>query len=563
PLTQDGEEDFPWDADAWKAKPWTYWSPDGAWLAATKYDIRGVHQIPLLHWLKREEEVSYEYYPLVGGPTPRVELKLINVFDGRTLPIDIGSDNPYVDIVGFRKDGSELLFTLLSRDTKRLDLIAAKVTTGTTRIVMTETTDTFLYWSPYYRIRGAPIRLLRDGQRFIFQSDRNGWSQLYLYDLDKGYIRQLTDTDYPVTGLSFVDESKDLVYFTAHSDSDRPYDMHLHKIGLNGRGLERLSEPAGQHTIAFAPSGQFYLDTHSSLDRPPVVELRSADGTLIRSLSQANIKALKTLGWEPPESFVVKAADGKTNLFGVLYKPNDFDPNKQYPVVEYIYAGPQVSVVQKSFNPTTGQSIVHFGFPRALAQLGFVVFVVDGRGTPGRSKSFQDVAYRSIGKYEIGDHVAALKQVASTRPYMDMNRVGIFGVSFGGYFTIRALLKAPDIYQVGVASAPAEFGPSIPFSGSEITGDISTDPAAFQAAGNIPLAGNLEGKLRIIIGTNDVNTPFSHSMRLADAFVRAERQYDMVVIPGANHIFMYRDSARPVRYWFDAIREFLIENLDP
>ncbi len=312
-----------------------------------------------------------------------------------------------------------------------------------------------------------------------------------------------------------------------------------------------MTEGTGQHAIQFAPSNGFFLDTHSSLDRPPAVELRRADGKRMQTLSQANIDAPEKLQWRAPEEFVVKAADGQTDLYGILYKPYDFDPNKKYPVIEVIYAGPQSSwVVRQTFTPGgayTGQAL-------ALAQLGFITFIVDGRGTPERGKEFQDVVYGNFGRHEIPDHVATLRQLAERRPYMDMGRVGVIGHSWGGYFTIRALLLAPDVYHVGVASDPvvelseAEYEPYMRLP--------HNDNEGYEYGSNRRFAGKLKGKL-FLIYTSDWYTS-SQTMKMVAALIRAGKPYDLIFLPEQSHLSTLRST-----YWREAIRRYFQEHLKP
>lgn len=350
-----------------------------------------------------------------------------------------------------------------------------------------------------------------------------------------------------------MDEKTGWVYFTAHGDRQRPYDTQLYRVNLEGNGLTRLSEGTGEHNVQFAPSKKFFLDTHSSVDRPPAVELRRDDGTLLQALSRANIDALKELKWIPPEEFVVKADDGKSDIHGVFYKPYDFDPNKKYPVIESIYAGPQGSVVQHAFIP---QGWAHTA--QALAQLGFVVFMVDGRGTPERGKQFQDVAYRSLDRHVVPDHVAALKQLAEKRPYMDLTRVGIFGHSFGGYMTVRALLLAPDVYHVGVASAPVTdlyYGNAM----EVYMGLPQENKEGYEHASNLRSVEKLKGNLLLIHGTSDFSVPLSATMKMIEALIAANKHYDLILLPEQDHF--YAGASRT--YASEATRRYFQEHLKP
>ncbi|MCA1676789.1 MAG: prolyl oligopeptidase family serine peptidase, partial [Actinobacteria bacterium] len=362
-------------------------------------------------------------------------------------------------------------------------------------------------------------------------------------------LRRLTSGTWPVERLVTVDEKQGWVYFTAHGDRQRPYDTHLYRAGLEHEALEQLTSEPGRHAPVFSPSREFFLDSHSSLDQPQAVDLRRADGMLFQTVARADIEGLKTLRWAPPEEFTSKAADGRTDLYGVIYKPFDFDPSRKYPVIEIIYAGPMTTQVPRTF----------FGSRSALAQLGFIVVLLDGRGTTERGKEFQDVVYGNLGRYEISDHVAVLKQIAEQRPYMDMERIGVYGRSFGGYFAIRAMLLAPDIYRVGVAGAPVV---EVYGHGSRVEpylGLPSDNPDAYEYASNLRLAGNLEGKLLMIHGTADINAPFSQTMKMADALIRANKLFDLLVLPGVAHF----PSGEADRYWLDAIKRYFQEHLKP
>lgn len=379
-------------------------------------------------------------------------------------------------------------------------------------------------------------------------------------------IRQLTEGEFPVVRVAAVDEKAGWVYFIAQGDKQRVYDTHLYRVNLEGKGFTRLTEAPGQHDlqlfgyifhrVEFAPSEQFFLDTHSTTARPPTVELRRADGILLQTLSRANSDGLKELKWSPPEEFVVKAADGNSDLYGVLYKPYDFDPKKKYPVIEYIYGGG--SVVPRTFSPEFGMGVE----AQAMAQLGFIVFIVDGHG-PGiggtRGREFERVTYGTWGRYEIPDHVAALKQLAEKRPYMDLSRVGIIGLSMGGYYAIRALLQAPDVYHVGIAVAPViEISEHYNY---RWLGPPERNKDAYEYASNLRLAGNLKGKLLLIHGTSDTAVPFSQTMRMVEALIRAGKPYDLIVPPEWGH--WDNETRARESYRLEAIRRYFQEHLKP
>ncbi len=558
-ITTDGIKDYEWDIQRQGAK----WSPDNFKLAVKKLDYRKVPKIPVVHWLQPTAEVDWVRpessftTTKAGAPLPRTELFVVDILSRRQVRIDTGKEtDQHLHIVGWWRDGSELLFLRANRELKKVELMAANPVNGSTRVVLTETQKTFVVGIELFFAVESMFSQLEDENKFIWISERGGWNHLYLYDRDGNLIRQLTKGDFPVVTIEAVDENKGWVYFTAHTDKQRPYDTHLCRVPLGGQGFQsrsrftRLTKGTGQHDIQFAPSKGFFLDTHSSVDRPPTVELRRSDGALLQTLSKASVDALTELQWIPPEEFVVKAADGKTALYGALYKPYDFDPNKKYPVIEVIYAGPQMTFVPRTFTDWRGIN------PQAWSQLGFIVFVVDGRGTPERGKAFQDVVYGKIG-HEIPDHVATLKQLAEKRPYMDLGRVGITGHSFGGYLTIRSLLLAPDVYHVGVASAPVVD----PYYGNAMEvylGLPQNNKEGYDYASNLRLARNLKGRLLLIVGTLDA-IPFSSTMKMSEVLIRAGKPYDLLVMPEQDHF----PSGTSGRYWNDATRRYFQEHLKP
>jgi dipeptidyl aminopeptidase/acylaminoacyl peptidase len=550
-LTDGGLEDYEWGHDIWFK--WLLWSPESSKLATSKVDLRHYPKIPIVEYLKPRAEVKweYDYDPPAAEPIPQTELYIIDTVSKQRVRVETGEeDHQYLNPhPGWRPDGSELIFWKMSRDFKKLELLAANPQTGATRIILTETQKTFLVGGE--DLFRKLFTWLPDGNRFLWLSERDGWRHLYLYDVDGTLVRQLTPGAFPVIEVVTVDEKSGWVYFTAHGDPQRLYDTHLYRVDLDGKRLTQLTEATGQHEIQFAPSKLFFLDRHSTVTRAPVVELKSADGTLLQTLSKASTDALvRELKWRSPEEFVVKAADGNTDLHGVLYKPYDFDPKKKYPVIDVIYGGPQSSVAPKSF---TDYPAYYVQAP-ALSQLGFIAFIVDGRGTPERSKEFQDVIYGNIGRYEIPDHVSALRQLAGKRAYMDLSRVGIFGHSMGGYFTVRALLLAPEVYHVGVASAaPADMDKWAAYMGPP-----DNNKEGYEYASHLRFADRLEGKLLLIHGTSDLSSPFSNNMKLVDALVRAGKPYDLVVLPGVGH----PTGAMP-NYWREAVRRYFQEHLKP
>jgi dipeptidyl aminopeptidase/acylaminoacyl peptidase len=510
------------------------------------------------------EEVEWVPYTKSGGPMPQMELYIVDILSKRQVRVDPGEGlDQKLYQAAWRPDGSELLFYRIDREHKKLDLMAADPVTGQTRVILSEGQDTFV--TSFVLHAKDPdaqfLTLLKDDRRLIWRSERDGWAHLYLYDLQGNLLRRLTQGSFPVVRVVTVDEKAGWVYFTAHP-AERPYDTHLYRVDIEGKGFARLTEGEGQHQVHFSPSQAFFLDTHFSLARPPATELRRADGELLQTLSVADVGALEALKWQPPEEFVVKAADGETDLYGVLYKPFDFDPSKQYPLIDSIYGGPQEARAAQAPYAFIADPPVstYVEMAQCLAQLGFIVVMLDARGTPERGKAFQDVVYGNFGRNEIPDHVAALQQLAQERPYIDAKRVGVFGGSWGGYFTLRAMLLAPEFYKVGIATYPVadlydhQFGAIEPYMGLP-----QNNREGYEYASSLRLADQLEGKLLIIHGTGDLNATFSATMKMVEALTRARKPYDLIVLPEQDHHF----TGMSKQYWRDSTRRYFVEHLKP
>jgi len=546
PLTGCGVKDYEWNVSGAR------WSPDGLKVTAMKVDTREVLRIPIMHWLKITEEVEYAPYAKAGGPLPRHEVYIVDILSRETVRVDLGGESDQtVTILSWNPDGSALYIGLTDREHKKVDVLTVDPETGESKRILRELSDTFVYGIDMPPLQ--KMKFFEDFSKFLWISERDGWAHIYLYDIQGNLIRRLTQGAFPVTGIVALDEKGGWVYFRAHAE-ERIYDTHLYRIGLDGRKFQRLTEAVGQHSIQFAPSYEYFLDTHSSIDRPPAVELRSAEGTPLRILAKANIDRLKELGWRAPEEFVVKADDGTTDLWGVMFKPHDFDPDKKYPVLDYIYNGPQTTWVPRSFRD--GRIIR----PLAMAQLGFITFVVDGRGTAQRSKAFQDVVYKHFGQHEIPDHKAVLSQLAGSRPYLDMDRVGIFGGSWGVYMTIRAMVTAPDFFHVGVATNPvADHYDHMAYAIEPYMGRRQENKEAYEKSSSLKLAHKLKGKLLLIHSTNDVNATFSATMKMCEALIRADKPFDLLVLPNQDH----HPEGKSQRYWLDAVRRYFQEHLNP
>jgi dipeptidyl aminopeptidase/acylaminoacyl peptidase len=538
-----GRADCSWDALG------ASWSMDGKYLAARKVHIGEMGCLPIVHWLDKPESVEHFRFARAGEPAWTNELHIIETGSGTCVPIDLaGAPADYINIVGWLP--GEILFATSDRLCKQLHLMAADLQTGKSRTLIIETQATF---HNYQFFEPLPITPLADGQRFLWLSERDGWNHLYLYDLQGSLIKQLTHGSMHVYKVMEIDEENDWVYFAGLTEK-RLYDLHLYRAHLDGSALTRLTTVAGTHEIIFSPSKQYFLDTHSSVERPYQTALYTASGEHVLDLARMDISLLLQAGWQAPEEFWVKAADGVTDLRGVLYKPGNFDPGKKYPVLEYIYGGPHTLDAPNSF--------YGISFLEAFAQIGYVCFVVDGRGTIGRGKAFQDVCYGQVGQHEIPEHIHVLHQLTARHAYMDAERVGIFGLSMGGYNTLRAMLTAPEVYKVGVATcAPPSLDKMAWAYIERFMGCLPQDqPETYQKASCLDIVDNLQGRLMLIHGTIDSNAPIAHTFQLMEAFIQAGKTVDMLVVPEQPHIFEGASS----KYWFETMRRYFNDHLlDP
>ena len=370
PLTTDGVEGFDWRVGG-------LWAPDSSRVAVFKRDEREVPLQPMVHYLKQNDEVSFVRFTKTGERLPLTQLYVVDLRSRTPVKAQLPDDpDRYLVAAAWLADGSELLFYQMSRTFKKLQLMAMEPRTGAVRTVLEESQATFIKGlSQLPRWETQLLTLLEGGKRFLFISERDGWDHLYLYSIDGTLVKRLTTGAFPVLRVLDVDPKAGWVYFLAHAEA-RPYDTHLYRVSLDGTGFKRLTEAEGTHDPVFSPDKAFFLDSHASFTRPRSVDLRAADGRLIQTVSTADITALTAAGYKPPEEVVVKAADGKTDMYGIVLKPFDFDPSRKYPVIQYISGGPHTLIVINGYNG--GRN----AFFQSFAELGAIVVVLD---RPGRS----------------------------------------------------------------------------------------------------------------------------------------------------------------------------------
>jgi dipeptidyl aminopeptidase/acylaminoacyl peptidase len=483
----------------------------------------------------------------------------MDLYSRKPRLIDLGDNTDhFLRMLSWLDDGSQLLLARYNRVFSRVEVLAVDAFTGKARTLLTEGSPTFVSCHHRALLGTNPgFALLPHGSGFLWHSERDGWEHLYHYSIDGRFVRQVTRGNWPVEEVLRVDSQSGWVYFTGHDDTARPYDTHLYRVGLDGQGLERLTQGTGQHAVNIAPSARYFIDTVSSVDVPPKTLLCKADGSEIRVLADADITRLKVVGWMPPRECVIKAADGVTDLWATLFLPYDFDPGKRYPLIEHIYAGPQTTWRPREFgdqpqHPTLGRAT---NFHYALANLGFIVMILDGRGTPGRSKSFHDVVFRRWGQFEIDEHVHAIRELAAQLQFIDLERVGVWGMSWGGHFAFRAMTEASDLYKAGICEVPA-LDPYRMMLYEPYLGLPQENKAGYQAADPFHLAAQLDGELLLIGAMNDPYTQ-ADVFKLSEALIRLGKQHRLMCYANCGHI----PAGQTAEYNMELKKLFFLEHL--
>jgi dipeptidyl-peptidase-4 len=551
-LTKDGVKDYGYATDnaGWTQsdRPILVWSPDSKKIATFRQDQRNVGEMYLVDTRVGHPVLQAWKYPLPGDQTvTMIEPVIIEVGSGKitrlqmqpdqhrsTLCDDVACRGGEWSDVQWAPDGASVAFVSTSRDHKREQLRVGDATTGLVRDVLEEKAETF-YESGNGRINW---RYLPKSGEVIWFSERDDWGHLYLHDVSSGRERlQITKGDGNVTQLLRVDETNRLLYFVAvgKEKGRDPYFRHLYRTGMDGRNVQLLTPADADHEISLSPSGKYFVDVYSKPDLPPVAELRDISGALVMTLEKADISKLTATGWQPPTPITVKARDGVTDLYGLMYKPTKLDATKKYPIVNHIYPGPQTgSVGGRTFSSARGDA-------QALAELGFVVVEIDGMGTPWRSKKFHEAYYGNMGDNTLADQVAGMKELAARFPWIDIDRAGIYGHSGGGYATADAMFRYPDFFKVGISEAGNHDNRSYEDDWAEKwQGLLRTNPDGttnYDNQANQLVAKNLKGKLLLAHGTMDANVPPYNTLLVVDALIKANKDFDLLMLPNRGHGF--------------------------
>ncbi len=576
-LSQDGEKDFGYGAvpegccqeitsrrQKRKRPPVLRWSPDSRRIATHRYDERNVGRFHLLEAADGRPILHSWAYALPGDSVvPTAELWIFDTVDRTSVRADVNpqpgnftrGDTTYAD-VQWSAGGGHVFYTHRSRDFKSYKLFRVDAATGSATELLDETGPTYVELNQFTALPPA-WRVLGDGSEFLWWSERDGFGHLYLYDGDGTLKNQVTRGPWLVTELIGVDEGSRTVYFTAvgREEGRHPYFVHLYRVGLDGSGLRLLTPEDAVHRITPSPSGRYFVDRYSTPQTAPVAVVRGTDGRVDQTIETGDISRLEETGWVPPVPFQARGRDGVTSVYGLLWFPTGFDPDKRYPVIDYIYPGPQIGAVTRYDFSASGR-----GNGRALAELGFIVFAVDAFGSPLRSKAFHDGYYGDMGDNGLPDHISALKELAGRYPQMDLSRVGIFGHSGGGFSSTDAILRYADFYKVAVSGAGNHDNRGYHFPwGEKYQGLLTKDADGtdnYDGQANQNLAANLKGKLLLHYGTLDDNVHPNMTLRLVEELIRHNKDFDMFVLPNRNH--GYANEPYVLRRTWDYFVEHLL-----
>jgi dipeptidyl-peptidase 4 len=570
-LTTDGVKDFGYATDnaGWQRSdhPIVRWSLDSKQIATFQQDQREVGDMYLVDTKVGHPTLQAWKYPLPGDKVvAMIQRVIIDVAARKVIRLQMPPDQHRSSLcddvacrggewsdVQWSTDGATLAFVSTSRDHKREQLRVADAASGVVRDVLEETTPTF-YESGNGRVNW---HYLPASNEVIWFSERDNWGQLYLYDLQTGKLKHaITSGEGNVTQLLRVDERARVAYFSAvgKEKGRDPYFRHFYRVDLDGRHLQLLTPADADHDVSLSTSGRLFVDSYSRPDVPPIAELRDAGGKLIATLETADISRLVATGWKPPTPIVVKARDGITDLYGLMYKPTTLDPAKKYPIVNHIYPGPQTgSVGGRSFSPARGDA-------QALAELGFVIVEIDGMGTPWRSKKFHEVYFGDMADNTLPDQIAGMKELAARYPWVDLDRAGIYGHSGGGFATGAAMFHYPDFFKVGISESGNHDNRVYEDDWAEKwTGLLETKPdgtSNYDSQANQNFAKNLKGKLLLAHGTMDGNVPPNNTLLVVEALVKANKDFELLMLPNQAHGYGSASDYMTRRRW-----DFFVRNL--
>ena len=532
PLSYDGMEENAYSlVDLW-------WSPDSQHLVAYRTRpgyVREVHYVESSPTDQLQPKHSTMTYAKPGDQLAQQQPVLFDIANRRQVNVEnsLFSNAFQLQRIAWWKDSRAFTFEYNQRGHQLYRIVEVDAATGKPRDLITERSDTFVDYprlSANQRDHGWTYRHdVKDGAEIIWMSERDGWPHLYLFNGKTGQLEnQITKGPWVVRAVDWVDDEKRQIWFEASGmyPGKDPYFVYGYRINFDGTGLTRLTEGEGNHELSYSSDGKYYVDSWSTVSTPPVTQLRRTDdNALVLELERGDIQKLIAAGWTPPDVFMALGRDGKTDIWGVIYKPANFNPAKKYLVVESIYAGPQGSFVPKSFSSA--------GEP--LTELGFVVVHIDGMGTNNRSKAFHDVAWHNLKDAGLEDRILWHKAAAAKYPWYDIAQgVGVFGTSAGGQNTMSALLFHPEFYKVGVANSGSHDNRMDKIWWNELWMGWPIGPQ-YAASSNVDNANKLQGKLLLVAGEMDKNVDPSSTMQVVNALIKANKKFDLLYVPGGGH----------------------------
>ncbi|MEP6925029.1 MAG: DPP IV N-terminal domain-containing protein [Pyrinomonadaceae bacterium] len=571
-MTTDGVKDFGYATDnaGWvhSDRAVLLWSPDSKKIATFQQDQRGVGEMYLIETKVGHPTLQTWKYPLPGDAVvTTIQRVVIEVDNPKVIRLqmpadqhrsslcdDVSCSGGNWDDVEWSADNSKLAFVSTSRDHKKENLRIADAATGAVRDVMEETAET-----QFESGQGAVNwRYLPASNEIIWFSERDNWGHLYLYDLTTGKLKnQITNGEWAVTQLLKVDEKSRVLYFLAggREKGRDPYFSHFYRVDFDGKNLALLTPEDGNHAITLSPDGKSFIDNYSKPDVAPISVLRDMSGKLISTLEKTDISRLRATGWKPPQPITVKARDNEIDLYGLMFTPTNLDPKKKYPIINYIYPGPQGgSVGSRSFAASRGDH-------QALAELGFVVVMIDGTCNPLRSKKFHDACYGNMADNTLLDQVGAMKQLAQKYPYIDIERAGIWGHSGGGFATAAAMFRYPDFFKVGISESGNHDNRNYEDDWGERYIGLLTKNADgksnYEEQANQIYAKNLKGHLLLAHGTLDDNVPPDNTLLVVNALIKANKDFDLLMIPNARHGYGAASLYMTRRRWDYFVRYLL------
>jgi dipeptidyl aminopeptidase/acylaminoacyl peptidase len=506
------------------------WSPDGQYIVCYRIDKQEERKVSyILSSLPNTTrgEVKTRGYAQPGDEFTSYEMFVINTKNKELVKVKSEKIDFFnAPVIRWREgDPQHFTYEKVDRGHQRFRVIEVNAANGDTKNIIDEQTNTFIYQNLIY------THYLPKEHEIIWSSEKDGWRHLYLVDEKSGKIKnQITKGDWVVRDIDSIDTQKREVWFRANgmnADED-PYHIHYYRVKFDGTGLVKLTNHAkANHLLTFSPDRSYYIDTYSTMTSPPVMELhKTSDASLVMKLEQADISQYLALGFELPEIFSAKGRDGKTDIWGIVYRPSTFDPKKKYPIIENIYAGPQDSFVPKAFR--------HYGEMQSMAELGFIVVQMDGMGTANRSKAFHDVCWKNLADAGFPDRIAWMKALAAKYPYIDSTKVGVYGTSAGGQNSLGALLFHPGFYDAAVSACGCHDNRVDKQWWNEQWMGYPVGKH-YDEQSNVTNAAKLQGDLLLIVGEADTNVPPESTYRVADALIKANKDFELLTIPGMGH----------------------------